>query len=127
MKVSKAEILIIDDEPQIRKLLEITLRSNDYLVKQAGSAKEGLIMAETHPPDLVLLDLVMPDLTGADVLAEMSRDPELQRIPVIVVTSVDPSAIAVSEVGQVVDVVTKQQLDRQSLARGLARVRGSER
>ncbi|HSH67343.1 MAG TPA: DNA-binding response regulator, partial [Bacteroidia bacterium] len=42
---NKAEILIIDDEPQIRKLLEITLQSNDYRVKEAAAAKEGLIAA----------------------------------------------------------------------------------
>jgi two-component system KDP operon response regulator KdpE len=56
--MNKAEILVIDDEPQIRKLLEITLQSNQYLVKEAVSANEGLIMAANHPPDLILLDLV---------------------------------------------------------------------
>src|SRR6185503_12827150 len=69
--MSKAEILIIDDEPQIRKLLEITLQSNQYLVKEAVSAKEGLIMAENHPPDLILLDLGLPDENGQSVLKKL--------------------------------------------------------
>jgi two-component system, OmpR family, KDP operon response regulator KdpE len=71
--MSKAEILIIDDEPQIRKLLEITLQTNQYLVKEAVSAKEGLIMAANHPPDLVLLDLGLPDESGHLVLRKLRQ------------------------------------------------------
>ena len=69
--MNKAEILIIDDEPQIRKLLEITLQSNQYLVKEAISAKEGLIMAANHPPDLILLDFGLPDENGHIVLKKL--------------------------------------------------------
>jgi two-component system KDP operon response regulator KdpE len=69
--MNKAEILIIDDEPQIRKLLEITLQSNLYYVKAAVSAKEGLIMAANHPPDLILLDLGLPDMDGHNVLKQL--------------------------------------------------------
>ena len=71
--MNKAEILIIDDEPQIRKLLEITLQSNQYMVKQAVSAKEGLIMAGNHPPDLILLDLGLPDESGHIVLKKLRQ------------------------------------------------------
>jgi two-component system KDP operon response regulator KdpE len=70
---NRVEILIIDDEPQIRKLLEITLHSNDYAVKQAASAKEGLIMAANHPPDLVLLDLGLPDESGHIVITKLRQ------------------------------------------------------
>jgi len=69
--MNKAEILVIDDEPQIRKLLEITLQSNQYIVKGAVSAKEGLIMAGNHPPDLILLDLGLPDENGHVVLKKL--------------------------------------------------------
>ena len=71
--MNKEEILIIDDEPQIRKLLEITLQSNQYLVKQAASAKEGLIMASNHPPHLILLDLGLPDESGHVVLQKLRQ------------------------------------------------------
>jgi len=71
--MNKAEILVIDDEPQIRKLLEITLESNQYLVKESVSAREGLIMAANHPPDLILLDLGLPDENGHVVLQKLRQ------------------------------------------------------
>jgi len=69
--MNKAHILIIDDEPQIRKLLEITLQSNDYRVTEASTAKEGLIAAASHPPDLILLDIGLPDESGHSVLKKL--------------------------------------------------------
>lgn len=69
--MNKAEILIIDDEPPIRKLLEITLESNDYKVWQAETGKAGIIMAANHPPELILLDIGLPDKSGHEVLKEL--------------------------------------------------------
>lgn len=67
----KAEVLIIDDEPQIRRLLEITLGSNGYAVNQAASAKQGLSVAANQPPDLIILDLGLPDESGHLVLQKL--------------------------------------------------------
>jgi len=64
-------ILIIDDEVQIQRLLEITLQSNGYTVKEATTAKEGLITAANHPPDLILLDIGLPDDSGHNVLKQL--------------------------------------------------------
>src|ERR1043165_4996994 len=69
--MNSSEILIIDDETQIRKLLEITLQSNDYIVKEASTAKEGLLAAANHPPDLIILDLGLPDESGHSVLKKL--------------------------------------------------------
>lgn len=69
--MNRAEILVIDDEPQIRKLLEINLESNGYSVIQASSGKDGIIMAANHPPDLILLDIGLPDKSGHEVLKEL--------------------------------------------------------
>lgn len=71
--MNKAEILIIDDEPQIRRLLEITLQTNGFLFKSAATAKEGLIMASNHPPELILLDLGLPDENGHIVLQKLRQ------------------------------------------------------
>ncbi|HEX8316594.1 MAG TPA: response regulator [Flavisolibacter sp.] len=71
--MNKAEVLIIDDEPQIRKLLEITLQSNGYAVKEAASGRDGQIMAENHPPNLILLDLGLPDESGHTVLQKLRK------------------------------------------------------
>jgi two-component system, OmpR family, KDP operon response regulator KdpE len=71
--MNKAEILIIDDEPQIRKLLEITLESNNYKVIQAETGKSGIILAANRPPELILLDLSLPDMSGHDVLKQLKN------------------------------------------------------
>ena len=68
---NRPEILVIDDEAQIRKLLDITLQSNDYAVALAETAKEGIIRASNHPPDLIILDLGLPDDDGHHVLQDL--------------------------------------------------------
>lgn len=67
----KDTILIIDDEPQIRKLLEITLESNNYKVVQASTGKEGINMAANYVPELIILDLGLPDKEGHEILKEL--------------------------------------------------------
>lgn len=69
--MNKAVILIIDDEPQIRKLLQINLESNDYNVIQASTGQEGLILSASHPPDLILLDIGLPDKSGHEILKKL--------------------------------------------------------
>ena len=69
--MNKPIILIIDDEPQIRKLLEITLESNEYKVLQADSSKLGVALAANHHPDLILLDIDLPDKNGHQTLTEL--------------------------------------------------------
>jgi two-component system KDP operon response regulator KdpE len=64
-------ILIIDDEVQIRRLLEITLNLNGYSVSEAPTAREGIISAATHNPSLILLDLGLPDEDGLTVLKKL--------------------------------------------------------
>ncbi len=71
--MNKATVLVIDDEIQIRKLLEISLESSDYHVLLAATAKEGLIAAANHKPDLVLLDLGLPDESGHEVLKKLRQ------------------------------------------------------
>ncbi|MBL7951147.1 MAG: response regulator [Flavobacteriales bacterium] len=69
--MTRAEILVVDDEPAIRKLLRIALESNGYVVREADNARDGLVMAANHPPELVLLDIGLPDVSGHDVLKDL--------------------------------------------------------
>jgi two-component system KDP operon response regulator KdpE len=69
--MNKSEILMIDDEPQVRRLLQIALENQQYHISQAATGKEGIIMAANHPPDLILLDIGLPDQSGHEVLREL--------------------------------------------------------
>lgn len=71
--MNSASILVIDDEVQIRKLLTITLQSNNYTVSEASTGKEGITLVASHPPDLVLLDLGLPDENGHEVLKHLRQ------------------------------------------------------
>ena len=64
-------ILIIDDEVQIRRLLEIALASNGYKISEAATGKEGLVAAATHNPSLIILDLGLPDSDGVKILSKL--------------------------------------------------------
>jgi two-component system KDP operon response regulator KdpE len=67
----KASILVIDDERQIRRLLQLTLESADFAVQLANTGEEGLIRAGTDHPNLVILDLGLPDMDGMEVLKKL--------------------------------------------------------
>ena len=66
-------ILIIDDEVQIRRLLEITLSANGYKISEASTGKEGLIHAATAHPVLIILDLGLPDADGLEILKKLRQ------------------------------------------------------
>ena len=78
-----ATLLVIDDEPQIRKFLRISLASQGYKVLEAGTGAEGLRHAALSRPDLVVLDLGLPDMDGQQVLREMR---EWSAVPVMVLS-----------------------------------------
>jgi two-component system KDP operon response regulator KdpE len=61
-------VLVVDDEPQLLRALRINLRARDYEVHVAATGKEALALAASHPPDLVVLDLGLPDLDGVEVI-----------------------------------------------------------
>lgn len=87
--MNSARVLVIDDEAQIRKLLDITLQADGHAVQLAGNAREGIAMAASHPPDLVILDLGLPDMDGQTVLKELR---EWYTQPVIILSARDNEA-----------------------------------
>jgi DNA-binding NtrC family response regulator len=91
---AKGRILVIDDEADIRESLEALLSLEHYQVDLAGSAAEGLARFESTPYDLILLDLMMPDRSGMDVLSEIrERDRET---PVVMITAYGSVEVAVN-------------------------------
>lgn len=83
MKTSQPKILIVEDDPQIRKFLSITLTSHDYSVISAETGGEGVRLATSVKPDAILLDLGLPDMDGTEVLASVR---EWSKIPIIVLS-----------------------------------------
>ena len=75
--------LVIDDELQIRRLLRVCLEANGYRVPEAATGKEGIAEAAQRPPDVVILDLGLPDMDGVAVLKRLR---EWSRVPVVVLS-----------------------------------------
>jgi two-component system, OmpR family, KDP operon response regulator KdpE len=82
-------VLVIDDEVQIRRFLDIALRAEGYRVLQAGTGGEGLALAATQTPDLVILDLGLPDREGHEVLAELRQ---WSAVPILMLSVRDTEA-----------------------------------
>lgn len=81
------KILCIEDEPQMIDLIRLILANEGYEVIGAEGGQEGLALMHQEKPDLILLDLMMPEMDGGDVFHRMKEEVELRDIPVIVVTA----------------------------------------
>jgi len=86
-----ARILVVDDTPANVKLLADVLTARGYAVSTAASGKEALDKVATDCPDLVLLDVVMPEMSGYEVCKSLRNDPATALLPVVMVTALDPA------------------------------------
>lgn len=84
---SGIEILSIEDEPDIRELLKVTLEADGFRVISAATGEQGLQMARTEKPSLILLDLMLPKVSGLDICREIRADPEIAAIPILMLTA----------------------------------------
>ena len=84
MSDNKGLILLIEDEPQMRRFLRVTLQSRGYALVEAASGEEGIAQSATHKPDVILLDLGLPDLDGLEVLGRIR---EWSQTPVIILSA----------------------------------------
>jgi DNA-binding response OmpR family regulator len=82
----KKKILLVEDDESVRQLVRVTLQMNDYEVVEAKDGLEGLLLLEMHKPDAVVLDLMMPDVGGERMLAQLRATPETKRTPVVIIT-----------------------------------------
>ena len=79
----KPLVLIVDDDEQLREFVRVNLEMDGFLVREAASAEEGLSALEDEPPDLVLLDVMMPQVDGFEMLRRMQEQHGLGSVPVI--------------------------------------------
>jgi CheY-like chemotaxis protein len=86
-EVNHNVVLVVDDDPSIRRMIVAALKRDGYTFLEAPNGKEALDLMRTEHPDVVVLDLMMPILSGWDVLRERMSDDELRRIPVIIVSA----------------------------------------
>jgi CheY-like chemotaxis protein len=75
-----ASILVIDDDPQVRLLLREVLEEQGHIVRDAGDGREGLHIAQTASPDLVITDVLMPEVDGLEVMMALSRESPATRV-----------------------------------------------
>jgi len=122
--VSAAVALVIDDEPQMRRLLRVILEANGYRVFDAATGKDGIVEAAQRKPDVVLLDLGLPDLEGLEVLKRLR---EWSPVPVIILSVRDreDDKVAALDAGAD-DYVTKPFNSAELLARLRAALRHTQ-
>jgi CheY-like chemotaxis protein len=93
----KRKVLIIDDEPGFTKIVKLTLEAQKkYEVREVNNPNRALQDARDYSPDVIILDVIMPELDGGDVLTLLKADPVLKHVPVIFVTA----TVLKSEVGE---------------------------
>ena len=80
-------ILVVDDEPDLLELVRINLSQAGFEVETAETGEEGLSRARRNRPDLVVLDVMLPDLPGTEVCRRMRADPELAGLPILMLTA----------------------------------------
>ena len=81
------KILIIEDDPLINKMYAEKFSRDGFKVEVARHGLEGLEKLKAQPPDLVILDIMMPGISGLQVVDEMKRDPRLEKIPIVVLSN----------------------------------------
>lgn len=121
--VAVGSVLIVDDDEGFRTALRGMLQGVARQVHEARGGEEGLRMMRASPPDLAFVDLRMPDMDGADVLATMSGEPALRNVPVIIVTSTELSGTVRATLGSAAALLAKANVDRASVERALSEAR----
>ena len=122
-RLARARILVIDDDPAARYTIRKYCERQPYQILEAADAREGLHAATMMRPELIVLDLDLPDRRGEDLLRELASGEATRAIPVIVATSESLSAAERDRLQGAVAVFSKSELDRQSFERLLESLR----
>ena len=84
------KILVVDDEPDVVAYLGALLADNGYEVSEAADGREGFTKAKAERPDLITLDITMPNESGVRMFRDLQQDPETAGIPVVIITGISP-------------------------------------
>lgn len=95
-RIHLPKVLVIDDDPVARELLTRYLTAEGYAIDRASSGKEGIDTARRLKPDIITLDVIMPDMNGWEVLQALKKDPETAHIPVVMLTMADERTLGFS-------------------------------
>jgi signal transduction histidine kinase/CheY-like chemotaxis protein len=114
-KLSTKKLLVIDDDEVSRYLVKTILGQGNFKIIEANNGQQGLQKANEEKPDLIVLDLVMPDLSGFDVLHHLKENPQTQAIPVIIHTSKMLDSQERTLLNDAVAVISKQMASRELL------------
>jgi len=99
--MDKKKILVVDDEPDVLRVTSIRLKKLGYNVLTAAGGKEALDTMRSENPDLVLLDLVMPFMNGAEVCEQTKNDKTLKHIPIILFTASGNGAMTAEQIKKI--------------------------
>ena len=123
MDTTAKRVLLVEDDRFLRRACEASLRHRGFTVIAAADGEEGLRLARTEAPDLILLDLLMPKLSGLDVLRTLKAEPATRGIPVLVLSnsSRQQDVDEITRLG-VVGYLVKADLSLQALGERVARV-----
>lgn len=122
MGTSPATILIVDDDERNRKLLDVFARADGYATVAAKGGAEGLILAASHQPGLVLLDLMMPGMDGFEFARRLKEDPATRSIPIMIVSALDDVASHQRIIASGADDFIRKPVDRWELSLRVARL-----
>ena len=114
---ARRSILVVDDDDDTRAMVRTILEHNNYLVEESNNGRAALEKLASYRPDLILLDIMMPEMNGYDFLIHMKQKPETQNIPVIMLTAKgDPEDLITGYKDYCVDYyITKPFTSRQLL------------
>lgn len=113
-----ADILIVDDDPILVEILKFRLEGAGHVVTVASDGEQALATARSNPPTLMVLDSMMPIISGPEVLAELKSDPELRDIPVVMLTARNSEADIVAGLkGGAAEYLTKPFIPQELLVR----------
>ena len=121
-----SRILVVDDEPDVRTIVVTLLESDGYAVANASSGEECIDQVKADPPDLIILDIMMPEMDGLEVMVKLKDVPASSGIPIIVLTVLGGSALFSEETlkSHGADRVLRKPFEPEELSRAVEQALG---